>query len=180
MIYLFLAEGFEEIEALTPLDILRRADQNIKTVGVGGKIITGAHGISVTADIMTDEVDFSNIDAVILPGGMPGTLNLKADKTVEKAVLTAYNSGRLVAAICAAPLILGNLGLLKNREAICYPGFENELEGAKISDNNLAISGNIITAAGAGVAAEFGFSILDYLSGNTDKSNKLRHAMKYI
>lgn len=180
MVYLFLAEGFEEIEALTPLDILRRADINVKTVGIGGKIITGAHSIPVTADITVDEVDFENIDAVILPGGMPGTLNLKANETVIKAVLTANNCGKLVAAICAAPSILGGLGLLDNREAICYPGFEDELKGAVISKNNLAVSGNIITAAGAGVAAEFGFEILNYLTGRSDKSAQLKTAMKYI
>ncbi len=180
MVYLFLAEGFEEIEALTPLDILRRADIEVVSVGVGGKAITGAHGIPVTADILADEVDFDKIDAVILPGGMPGTLNLKADKTVEKAVLTAYNNGKLVAAICAAPLILGNLGLLKNREAICFPGFENELIGANISKHRIAVSDNVITAAGAGVASEFGFKIVDFLKGNTKISEVLRKTMKYI
>lgn len=180
MVYLFLAEGFEEIEALTPLDILRRANIAVTSVGVTGKTVTGAHGITVTADITIDAVSLNNIYAVILPGGMTGTLNLKADKTVEKAVLTAYNKGELVAAICAAPMILGNLGLLKNREAICFPGFEKELAGAVISKNRIVVSDNIITAAGAGVAAEFGFEIVDFLTGGIEESQKLKKTMKYI
>lgn len=179
MVYLFLAEGFEEIEALTPIDILRRADVPVKTVGVGGKTVTGAHGIPVVADITDDDADFGDIDAVILPGGMPGTLNLKSSRKVELAILKATENDRLIAAICAAPMILGTLGLLNNREAVCFPGFEDELKGATISEKPVCKSGNIITACGAGVAAEFGFAILSYLK-NEDETKKLRKTMKYI
>ncbi len=179
MIYLFLADGFEEIEALTPLDILRRADIAVKTVGVGGKTIVGAHGIPVVADISSECADFSDMTAIILPGGMPGTLNLQSNKDVETAILKASENECLIAAICAAPMILGNLGLLAEREAICFPGFENELKGAIISTKPVCQSGNIITACGAGVAAEFGFSILSYLKSES-VATELRKAMKYI
>lgn len=179
MVYLMLADGFEEIEALTPLDILRRAGISVATVGVGGKSITGAHSIKVEADIETNEMDLSVMSAIILPGGMPGTLNLKADKSVEKAIISANEKGMLIAAICAAPSILGALGLLKNKEAICFPGFEDELKGAALSKNRVVKSGNIITAAGAGVAAEFGFEILTCLK-DKEAADKLRKNMLYI
>ena len=179
MVYLMLADGFEEIEALTPLDILHRADIPIKTVGVTGKQITGAHGISVIADIEIREMDLDTLSAIILPGGMPGTLNLKADKTTENAILYANEKGLLVAAICAAPSILGALGLLKNKEAICFPGFENELKGATLSTARVVKSENIITAAGAGVAAEFGFEILSALK-DKKSAEDLRKSMLYI
>ncbi len=179
MIYLMLADGFEEIEALTPLDILRRAGIEIKTVGVTGKTVIGAHSILVVADILADDIILENMSAIILPGGMPGTLNLKNDKRVENAVLYAAEKGLLIAAICAAPSILGRLGLLKSKEAVCFPGFEDELTGAKILDKKVALSGNIITAAGAGVAAEFSFKILSYLKG-TETAEELKKTMLYI
>lgn len=178
MIYLMLADGFEEIEALTPLDILRRADIEVRTVGVTGKTVTGAHNIPVTADISIDDIILKDMSAIILPGGMPGTLNLKNNKQVENAVLYAADNNLLIAAICAAPSILGNLGLLEAKEAICFPGFEEQLKGAKISQDKVVKSGNIITAAGAGVAAEFGFEILSTLKDN-DTANKLKKAMIY-
>lgn len=179
MVYLMLADGFEEIEALTPLDILRRADIPTKTVGVGGKTITGAHGISVIADIETKDMNLSDMSAIILPGGMPGTLNLKAAQAVEDAVMYANEKGLLIAAICAAPSILGSLGLLEGKEAICFPGFESELKGALLSKQRVAKSGNIITAAGAGVAAEFGFEILCALKDKKTAEN-FRKSMLYI
>lgn len=178
MIYLMLADGFEEIEALTPLDILRRAGIEIKTVGVTGKTVTGAHSIPVVADILIEDIVLEDMSAVILPGGMPGTLNLKNEKQVEKALLYAAEKGLLIAAICAAPLILGNLGLLKGKEAICFPGFEDELRGAEISPQSVVKSGNIITAKGAGVAAEFGFEILKHLKDSVT-AEKLRISMMY-
>lgn len=179
MIYLMLADGFEEIEALTPLDILRRAEIEVKTVGVTGKTVTGAHGIKAQADILIEDIELNSMSGIILPGGMPGTLNLKADKAVESAIHYAADNNLLIAAICAAPSILGALGLLKNKEAICFPGFENELKGAVLSENRVVKSGNIITAAGAGVAAEFGFEILSHLKDNTT-AEKLKKSMLYI
>ncbi len=180
MVYLMLADGFEEIEALTPLDILRRAEIEVQTVGVTGQTVTGAHSIPVKADITIKEINLQEITAIILPGGMPGTLNLKADKTVEKAIITAFENGKLIAAICAAPSILGSLGLLKNKTATCFPGFENELIGAEINRDDFVVKcDNFITAAGAGVASEFGFSIVDYLLGSTKKSQDLKNTMQY-
>ena len=163
MVYMFLAEGFEEIEALCPLDLLRRAGVAVKTVGVGSNIVCGAHGISVLADVCEDEMQSFDADMIILPGGMPGTLNLDASKSVHKAIDVTVKNGRYIAAICAAPSILGNLGLLSGKEAICYPGFEDKLVGAKISDKKVVVDGKIITAAGMGVALDFGLVLVELL-----------------
>ena len=177
MIYMFLAEGFEETEALAPLDILRRAELEVKTIGVGKKLITGAHGITVTADITESEVDLSSdIEAVILPGGMPGTLNLDACPAVHAAINAAAERGATIAAICAAPMILGKKGLLEGKEAICYPGFEEHLKGARISEKKVARDGNIITAKGMGVAVEFGLSLVSALKSD-GISQKIRAAI---
>ena len=176
MIYMFLATGFEEIEALCPLDIMRRAGLDVKTVGVGGNEILGAHGICVKADITDEEFDAikeKNIDMVFLPGGMPGTLNLAASKTVTEAINDAFKSQSYIAAICAAPSILGDMGLLMDKEAICYPGFEDRLKGAKISKNKIVRDGNIITAAGMGVAYGMGLLLVEILCGK-EKADHLR------
>ena len=154
MIYVFLANGFEEIEALAPVDILRRAELEVKTVGVGGKTITGSHGITVTADIEEKDVTTDNMELMILPGGMPGTLNL------EKSPINIY-----LAAICAAPSVLGHLGLLNGKEAICFPGFEGELKGATISEKPVCVDGKIVTAKGMGVAVQFGLTLAGLMVG---------------
>ena len=176
MVYMFLAEGFEEIEALCPLDLLRRAGVDVKTVSVGDKTVCGAHGIKVIAD-MTD-TDFSDAspDMVILPGGMPGTLNLDASHTVHKALDAAVSAGSYIAAICAAPSILGSRGMLAKKEAVCYPGFEDKLKGAIISDKRVVVDGKIITAAGMGVALEFGLLLVSLLCGK-EKANTLRKSV---
>lgn len=173
MVYMFLAEGFEEIEALCPLDLLRRAGVDVKTVGIGSKTVCGAHGISVLADMCEDEMNSFDADMIILPGGMPGTLNLDASECVHKAIDTAAQNGSYIAAICAAPSILGKLGLLVGKEAICYPGFEDKLIGAKISDKRVVFDGKIITAAGMGVALEFGLVLVELLCGKA-KAQALR------
>lgn len=161
MIYLFLAEGFEEIEALTPVDYLRRAGVEVTTVGVGAKSITGAHNITVTADIATQELSAdASFDAVILPGGMPGTLNLENDSTVMHFVNRAFNENKLLCAICAAPSVLGHAGFLNGKRATCFPGFEDDLTGAVATGAPVEKDGNIITARGAGVAADFAFAII--------------------
>ncbi len=166
MIYLFLADGFEECEALAPLDILRRAEIDIKTVGIGGEFVTGAHGITVKADLKEAEIKLNDpLEAVILPGGMPGTVNLENSKTVKKAVSFVNKKNGLLCAICAAPKILGNMNLLSGKKATCFPGFEDELIGALITPEPVVKHGNIITAKGAGVAFEFGFEILKHLKG---------------
>jgi len=180
MVYMFLAEGFEECEALIPLDILRRANIETKTIGVTGKSVCGSHNIEIVCDEQIENIEFSSeISAIILPGGMPGTLNLKANKKLEDMILAANDKEIIIAAICAAPLILSNLGLLENKNAICYPGFENELKGAKISENNVAKDGNIITAKGVGAAFDFGFEILNALTNEAEKTDSLKKTMIY-
>ena len=169
---MFLANGFEEVEALAPLDLLRRAEVEIKTVGIGGKTVVGAHGIPVIADI-TDGEFFGDFDMIILPGGMPGTLNLDGSAAVHSAIKSAVENDKYIAAICAAPMILGKLGLLSGKEAICYPGFEKELIGATLSDKTVASDGRIITAKGMGVAVEFGLLLVGILKGG-EVAEKLR------
>lgn len=171
MVYLFLANGFETIEALAVVDMLRRAKIDVKTVGVIGKIVTSSHNIDVTADIEIDEFDVKDADAVVLPGGMPGTLNLEADKTVQGAIDYCVENKKYVCAICAAPSILGHKGLLKGKEAICFPGFENDLTGAILSDKYVVTDGLIITARGAGVAVDFGLEIVKALKGEETAEN---------
>ena len=165
MIYMFLAEGFEEVEALAPLDIIRRAGLEIKTVGVGSRVVVGSHGIPVTADMTEAEFSDAAPDTVILPGGMPGTKNLDASGTVHRAVADAVKNGAYICAICAAPMILGKLGLLRGKNAVCYPGFEEYLEGATVSDRKVVRDGKIITAKGMGAAVEFGLAIVAALKG---------------
>jgi 4-methyl-5(b-hydroxyethyl)-thiazole monophosphate biosynthesis len=165
MIYMFLANGFEEIEALCPLDLLRRAGLEVTTVGIGGDSICGSHGITVNADIPEGLFADAKPDMIILPGGMPGSKNLDASRTVDTALKVAVRNNAYIAAICAAPFILGKRGLLEGKEAICYPGFEKELTGARISDKKVVRDGNIITAAGMGVALEFGLALVAALSG---------------
>lgn len=176
MIYMFLAEGFEEVEALAPLDLLRRAGLSVKTVGVGGKVITGAHGISVLADLTDAEYSDDTPELIFLPGGMPGTLNLAASEVVQSAIATAVRTNAYLAAICAAPSILGDLGLLGDKEAICYPGFEDRLTGATVSKKHVVCDGKILTAAGMGVAVEFGLAIIEELLGKV-KAEALRRAV---
>lgn len=164
MIYILLATGFEETEMIAPLDMLRRAGVPVQTVGITGKVVVGAHEIPVTADILPQEVDLSAMDGVILPGGMPGTTNLQASPFVINLVKTCFDEGKLVAAICAAPMILGELGLLDGKNATCFPGFEESLKGATVLSNPAVTHGNVITGRGAGAALDFGAALVDYLT----------------
>ena len=165
MVYLFLANGFEEVEALCPLDLLRRGGVAVTTVGIGGDEIVGSHGIHVMADMRDLFYKDPSPEMVILPGGMPGASNLDASPVVEQAIRAAVRSGGILAAICAAPFLLGKRGLLEGKEAICYPGFEGELKGARLSEKKVVRDGKIITAAGMGVAKEFGLELLAALRG---------------
>ena len=176
MIYLFLANGFEEIEALCPLDLLRRAGLEVTTVGVGGEMICGSHGITVAADIPEGMYADSKPDMIILPGGMPGAKHLDESRVVDTALKAAVRHGSFIAAICAAPMVLGHRGLLAGKEAICYPGFENHLTGANISDKRVVRDENIITAAGMGVALEFGLALVAALKGQ-DAADELRRTV---
>ena len=177
MIYVFLADGFEEIEALCPIDIMRRAGLSVTTVGIGKKEIIGAHSIMVNADITDTELTLSDIELIFLPGGMPGTKNLDASNTVHKAIDASLEQNAYIAAICAAPMILGKRGLLNGKSAICYPSFEKYLTGASIPENaRLVTDGKIITAKGMGVAYELGLEIVSLLCGK-DKAEQIRKAI---
>ena len=178
MIYIFLADGFEEIEALCPVDVLRRAGKDVRTVGVGGSTVRGSHGLSVVCDASIDTVALTDKpEAVILPGGMPGTNNLEACDAVRDFVRDADADGRLVCAICAAPSVLGHMGILNGRCATCFPGFEQALLGANVTNESVCRDGNILTAKGAGVALEFGLSIVRALCGD-DKADALSQSMQ--
>ena len=176
MIIVLLADGFEEIEALTPVDMLRRAGASVKTVGVGGKIAVGSHGIPVICDILPEEVKLSDVSIAIFPGGMPGSLNLDASPFTDEVIEAVSKNGGRLAAICAAPLILGRRGLLDGREAICYPGFEGELRGARISESSVVTDGNITTAKGMGVALEFSKELITLIYGK-EKAEELSSAI---
>ncbi|MBO5364791.1 MAG: DJ-1/PfpI family protein [Clostridia bacterium] len=165
MIYILLADGFEEIEMITPLDMLRRAGIPVQTVGITGEEVEGAHGIRIAADILPEDVKLEEAQGVILPGGMPGTTNLQGSDFVRNLVRHCANETKLVGAICAAPMILGELGLLENREAVCFPGFEEHLKGATVKACPVAVDGNVITARGAGAAPEFGTELVNYFKG---------------
>lgn len=172
MVYCFLADGFEELEAVGAIDMLKRADVEVVLVGVTGETVTGSHGIKFVADCLVEDITLSDdIEAVILPGGMPGTINLENCPEVQKAIEFCYDNNKFICAICAAPSILGHKGLLKGKNAICYPGFEKDLEGAVISEKHVVRDGNFITAKGAGVAAEFGLEIVAALVGAAAAEN---------
>lgn len=164
--FIFLADGFEEIEAIAPIDIFKRAEFEVKTISISNdKTVKGAHGISVIADSLFSEVDFTDNDLLYLPGGMPGTKNLDAHEGLKNLINKQILENKNIAAICAAPSILGKMGLLKGKEAICYPGFENQLQGAILSDNKIVKSGIIHTAKGAGVAVQFALKLVEELQG---------------
>lgn len=165
MVYLFLADGFEIIEAMAPVDMLRRADIEIKTVGVTGKTVTSSCKIEVNADISIEELIFEDADAIILPGGGDGVINLERDSRIQKIIDKAVSDGIYICAICAAPSILGNKGLLKKVEATAFPSFEKYLDGAVLSDEYVVTDGKYITARGAGVSVDFGLEIVKTLAG---------------
>ncbi len=148
MVIVLLTDGFEEIEALTPVDMLRRAKINVKTVGVDGKIAVGSHGIPVVCDITAEEVNLDEVSMAVFPGGMPGSLNLDASPFTDKVIDAVLKKGGRLAAICAAPLVLGRRGLLKGKKATCFPGFESELLGAHTTGEDFVTDGNITTGKG--------------------------------
>ncbi len=160
MIYVLLADGFEEIEALTPVDMLRRAGCEVRTVGIGKKTITGAHGIPVCADLVSDEATADGVRMVILPGGMPGTKHLAASAFVEETLARVSRGGGYLAAICAAPTVLAKYGYLKGKRATCFPGFEKELSGAVYTDLPVVTDGKIVTAKDMTEALSFSVALL--------------------
>ena len=171
MIYVLLADGFEEIEAFAPIDILRRAGRKVQTVGITGMTVCGAHGIAVQADIAPAEAT-EPIDLLVLPGGMPGAANLDASPEVDRLLQAAMAQGAHIGAICAAPFILGKRNLLVGRAATCYPGFEEHLHGAHKLQQRVVTSDTFTTAVGMGAAFEFGLSLLVAL-GEEEKAKKI-------
>lgn len=178
MIYVFLANGFEEVEAIATIDMLRRAELEVCIVGVGGDVITGSHNITVGCDLSENLVEpDENLEAVVLPGGMPGTLNLEKSAVVQRFIDYANENNKIIAAICAAPSILGHKGLLNGKKATCFPGFEQELHGAVVLTDSVVRDGNIITGKGAGVAVDFGLEIAAEFAGNS-KSRAVRASIQ--
>lgn len=175
---LHLADGFEEIEAISVVDILRRAGITIQMVSImGKKEVTGAHNITVIADVLYESVDYSDVDMIILPGGLQGTQTMEKHIGLNEQLLKAVEQGKWVAAICAAPTILGKLGLLKGKSATCYPGSEQHLQGADISmPDGTIVDGNIITSRGPGTALHFALTIVEVLKG-LELANTIRKEM---
>ncbi len=178
MIYLFLADGCEEIEALAQTDILRRAGFDVKMVGITGDEITGAHKIKIKADIKIEEVEKDKIEAVILPGGSKGTQKLDASDFVKETTMYAFKNKKFVCAICAAPMILGKLGILAGKKATCYPGFEQYFIDAQYENKCVIRDGNIITGRSMGAAYDFALEIISALSGK-EESDKIKAEIIY-
>ena len=164
MIYVFLANGFEETEAICPVDLMRRAGLDVKTVAIGTeRQVCSSRKIVVEADALLSDLPDALPEAVVLPGGMPGAENLKNSEGVRKLVCACAQNGGVVAAICAAPMVLGDLGLLNKKEAICYPGFEKELRGAAVKKRAVVVDGRTVTAIGPGASFEFGLKLVELL-----------------
>lgn len=179
MVYILLAPGFEEAEALVPVDLLRRAGIETALVSITGEPVPGSHNVTVTADIALEDVDLSKADMVVLPGGGPGYKNLGKEPRVEELVRSAAEKGLWVAAICAAPTLLGKWGLLTGKDAVCYPGMEEGLTGAQARmDRGFVVDGKIITGRAAGSAFDFGLALIEALAGKAE-ADKVRHGIYY-
>ena len=178
MVYVFLANGFEETEAIAPIDMLRRARLDVKTVGIGGNEVTSSHGIPMKSDISDKEIELSDkLEMIVLPGGTVGTENLDKSPEVQSAIDYCYENNIHMAAICAAPSVYGKRGLLKGRKATAYPDYRRFLEGAEIAGENVATDGLFTTAAGAGVSVEFGLELVKVLKGK-QLSDSIREAIQ--
>lgn len=172
MIFIFLADGFEETEAVTPIDMLRRCQKEVITVGVTGKTAVSSHNIPVVCDITIDEMPAEEPEMIILPGGKAGVDNLMKSEKLAQIIRGCDEKGIFIGAICAAPSIIGSMGLLKGRRAVCYPGFESFLEGAQVLDVPAVRDGHFITARGAGASLEFSYELVKALLGE-DAAEKL-------
>ncbi len=175
----FFAQGFEEIEALTVVDICRRGGLDVDMVSVNGEEeVTGSHGVSVKTDKLFENIDFGEYDMLVLPGGMPGTKNLEAHRGLMAQIDGFYKKGKYIAAICAAPSIFGHKGILKGKRACSYPSFESHLEGAQVTAGPVEVSGNVITSRGMGTAIDFGLAILGIFCG-AEKAEELAKGIVY-
>ena len=176
---IFLAEGFEEVEALTPADLLMRAGVEVTLVSIGDKLeVAGSHGITFVADKLFSGMDFSDMDLLLLPGGMPGTLHLKEYEPLLELLKDFNGQGKMIAAICAAPTVLGKIGLLNGKKATCYPGCEDGLTGAETLTDRVVVDGNITTSRGVGTAISFGLSLIAQLY-DQKKSDEIREEIVY-
>ena len=178
-VYVFFATGFEEIEGLTCVDLMRRADIDVTTVSVTGeRTVVGSHKIPVQMDKLFDEVDFGQAQMLVLPGGGPGTKNLEACEPLMQQIDAFYASGKYIAAICAAPSIFGHRGILKGKRACAYPCFEDHLEGAAVTAGPVEVNGNVITSRGMGTSIPFGLAIAGVFCGQ-DKADACAHAIVF-
>lgn len=179
MVYVFLAEGFELVEALAPVDILRRAGVEVALVGVAGREVAASNGVSVRADLSAQEAAKEGLEAIVLPGGLPGTLNLERSPFVQEMIDYCAAEGRLIGAICAAPSILAHKGLLGGKEATSFPKFQADLEagGARLSEKYVCRDGQFITGRGMGVSTEFGLSLAAALT-SAEKAAEVRASIQ--
>ena len=168
MVYILLGTGFEEVEALAPLDLLRRAHIEVQTVGINGPVVTGSHGIGVAADISIQEMDLTALDMIVLPGGLGGVASARACPAALDALRFAWGNGKFVAAICAGPTVLADLGITDGKNATCYPGCESGMGSANmIPDQAVVRDGTLITGTSAGCAIPFGLALIEALKGET-------------
>ena len=175
----FLAEGFEEVEGLTVVDLLRRAGEEVLMVSIGTSLeVTGSHGIKVSADRLFEEADYSDADMLVLPGGMPGTLHLGEHKGLTELLIKFNEAGKKVAAICAAPGVFGANGILKGRKATCYPGCEEKLKGAVLSEEAVVRDKNVTTSRGVGTAIAFALELISQLEGEV-KAHQIKKSNVY-
>lgn len=178
-VYEFLATGFEDIEALIPLDIMRRAGVDFKTVSITGDLyVESAHGVSIKADMLIEDADLNDADLIMLPGGLPGATNLNAHNGVKKAIIEQNARGKMIGAICAAPMVLGGIGLLQGRRATCYPGFEKYLEGAEYTHELCTVDGNITTGEGPAAALPYAYTLLAALT-DRQTADQVAEGMMY-
>ena len=179
-VYVFLANGFEDVEALIPVDVLRRGGVEVVTVSVveGSKMVETAHRVRIEADALFAQCDFSDADLLMLPGGMPGASNLNDHEGVRQALLKQHAAGKRVAAICAAPLVLGGLGILRGKRATCYPGFEQTLEGATYTGELCTVDGNVTTGEGPAAAFPFAYALLSQLVSEA-VSDQIAEGMRF-
>jgi len=174
---LFLADGFEEIEALTPVDVLRRAGIHVTTISISNSTeVRGSHHITIRADRVFNDVDFNDFSCIVLPGGLPGANNLKNHQKLNELLIQFSKEGKLIGAICAAPMVPGSLGLAKNKKATCYPGFEDHLSEAEYTGENTVLDGNLLTAKAAGASMSFAFQLVEILAGK-DKAKEVADKM---
>ena len=166
MVYMLLGKGFEETEAVAPLDLLRRAGVEVLTVGIGSKTVYGSHNIGIEADILLEEMDLTNLEMIILPGGLGGVASVSACPAALDALRFAWDNGKFVAAICAGPTVLAGLGITQGKNATCYPGCEEKMSGANMLPGKAAVrDGRLITGTSAGCAVEFGLELVSALKG---------------